>query len=124
MLRIEHRRVGDVMILDVKGEIYAGSPGHDLGDTVRTLLRKGYRKVLLNLAEASAADASGISALVGAMLEMRDAGGELKLLHLTKRIKEVLILVALCGYFSTFDSEMEALASFDREPALAGSLVA
>jgi len=112
MLRIEERPVGDVMILDMRGTIAAGDAERNLRDKVNRVILRGYRKALLNLADVSNWDISGISGLIEALLEMRDAGGELKLLHVTRQIKALPIVVALHGHFSVFDSERDALSSF------------
>jgi len=112
MLRIDHRRVKDVTVLDVKGQIAPGDPELALAAAVRFAIRQGYRKLVLNLAEATSSDASGISALLDALLQMRAAGGELKLVQIERRFAQLLIVVALYTYFDVRESEREALASF------------
>jgi anti-anti-sigma regulatory factor len=118
MLLLKERILGDVMILDVCGTIATGAPEVELRDKVRSILYRGHRKVLLNLAEATSSDASGVSAFLGALLDARDVGAELRLLHVTARIDDVRILVALYRYFTVFDSEIEGVASFGAERAV------
>jgi anti-anti-sigma factor len=112
MLLLKERILGDVMILDVRGTIAAGAPEVKLRDKVRSILYRGHRKMLLNLAEATSSDASGVSAFLGALLDARDAGAELRLVHVTARIEDLRIIVALYRYFTVFDSEDDAVASF------------
>jgi len=117
MLRIEQRRPeNDVMILDVIGKIAPGAPERTLANAVTSTILKGYRKLVLNLAETTSSDASGISALLGAYLEMRNAGGELKLVNIERRFAQLLKVVSLLAYFDVCESEQDALASFGSAP--------
>ena len=118
MLRMTERPHGDVMILDLDGRISPGPKEVNLGDKVRSILCCGYRKLILNLAGVTSSDASGVSALLGALLAARDGQAELKLLHVTRRMTELLIIVALLRYFVVFDSEREALESFQEAEAV------
>jgi len=115
MLRMTERPSGDMMILDLCGTIAAGTPEVELRDKVRSILFRGHRKVLLNLAEATSSDASGVSAFLGALLDARDAGAELRLVHVTARIADLRIIIALHRYFTVFESEADAVASFCAE---------
>ena len=113
MLRMKERPVGEVMILDVQGTVSPDSVAEAaFDDNVRSVLRRGYRKILLNLAAMTSSDASGISALLGALHLTREAGAELRLLHVTRRLEDILIIVALHRYFVAYGSEAEALESF------------
>ena len=112
MLRMSERALDDVMILDLHGAVRPWSADISLDDKVRSVLFRGYRKLLLNLGHMSSTDASAISALVGALLTAREAGGEIRLLNVTRRMKDLLVIVALYEYFTVFDSEQEALESF------------
>jgi anti-sigma B factor antagonist len=118
MLRMTERPAGDVMILDLQGTITPGPAEVDLGDKVRSILYSGYRKLLLNLANVTSSDASGVSALLGTLICARNSQAEVKLLNVTRRMTDVLIIVALHRYFATFDSEQEALASFQEAEAV------
>ena len=112
MLHMIERPIGDVMILDLHGRIASGPAEIDLGDKVRSVLLCGHRKLLLNLAEVTSSDASGVSALLGALLAARECKAEVRLVNVTRRLTDSLIVVALYRYFSAFDSEQEALVSF------------
>jgi anti-anti-sigma factor len=121
MLLLKERPASDVMILDVCGTIAAGTPELELRDKVWSILYRGHRKVLLNLAEATSSDASGVSAFLGALLDARDAGADLRLVHVTTRIDDLRIIVALYRYFTVFESEDDALASFCAERAVSAA---
>ena len=115
MLQMKERPSGDVMVLDVRGSIASGAPEVEVGDKVRSILFRGYRKVLLNLAGATSSDASGVSAFLGALIEARAVGADVRLLHVTRRMTDLRIIVALHRYFTVFESEGEALDSFGAE---------
>lgn len=115
MLRMKERPSGDVMILDLCGTIAAGTSAIDMGDKVRNVLFRGYRKLLLNLEGATSSDPSGISAFLGALIDAREVGGDVRLVNVTRTMTDLTIIVALCRYFSVFESEDEAVNSFGAE---------
>ncbi|HON00145.1 MAG TPA: STAS domain-containing protein [Acidobacteriota bacterium] len=110
-MRIETRTVGDVTVLDIQGRITIGeSP--EVRRVVRDLLQAGRKKILLNLGGVSYVDSSGIGELVSAYTTVTNAGGQLKLLNLTKKLEELLAITKLLTVFETFDDEAKAIASF------------
>ena len=115
MLRVDERNAGEVMILTLAGRIKDGADELALGDKVRSLLHQGFRKLLLDLGEVATSNACGVNALLGALIDARAAGAEMKLLRLTRRAANVQVIVALALHFAAFDSEVEALASFGEE---------
>jgi anti-anti-sigma factor len=115
MLRMNERPSGDVMILDLGGTIAAGTSAIEMGDKVRSILFRGYRKLLLNLEGATSSDPSGVSAFLGALIDAREVGADVRLVNVTRRMTDLTIIVALYRYFSAFESEDEAVASFGAE---------
>lgn len=111
-MRIETRTVGDVTILDLHGKITIGESSIELRQHVRDLLQAGRKKILLNLGDVSYVDSSGIGELVSAYTTLTNAGGQLKLLNLTKKLRELLAITKLLTVFETFDDEAKAVASF------------
>ncbi len=84
-LAIGTREVGHVTILDIKGRVVLGDEIGELRDAVRGLIAEGKKKIILNLAAVDYIDSSGVGELVGSYTTVRNAGGELKLLNLTKK---------------------------------------
>lgn len=111
-LNIQQRQAGDVTILDLSGKITIGEGSVQLRDSVRKLLEDGKKKVLLNLGDVSYVDSSGIGELVSSYTTTNNQGGQLKLLNLTKKIQDLLMITKLLTVFETFDNESEAVASF------------
>lgn len=72
--------------------------------------------ILLNRAAVTSTDASGVSAMLGALLAAREFKAQVRLVNVTRRLKDLLIIVALHRYFSAFDSEADALVSFRPQP--------
>ena len=112
-LSIKERPAGDVTILDLSGKITIGEGSVQLREAVRKLLDDGKKKVLLNLGDVSYVDSSGIGELVSSYTTTNNQGGQLKLLNLTKKIQDLLMITKLLTVFQTFDNEAEAVASFN-----------
>ena len=111
-LCIERRRAGGVTVLDLRGDIVVGSGGQELSGDLRRLVRGGERKVLLNLAGTRFVDSSGLGHLLACHNLMRDEGGQLKLLRLNERVRDVFVITRLVTVFDVYDEELAALASF------------
>ena len=106
------RQVDGVTIVDLSGRITLGEGSVVLRDTVRDLLSKGQKKILLNLGDVNYIDSSGIGELVSGFTSVANQGGTLKLLGLTKRVKDLLQITKLYTVFEVFDDEAKALGSF------------
>lgn len=112
-LNIESREVSHVTILDIRGRIVLGEEIHQLRDAVRGLVAAGKKKIILNLADVDYLDSSGVGELVSSFTTVRGAGGELKLLNLSQKVKDVLYVTKLYTVFDIKDDEFTAVKSFD-----------
>jgi anti-sigma B factor antagonist len=108
---LKPRRLDDVVILDLSGRITMGEGTVILRDAIHKLLDAGDRKFLLNLADVDYIDSSGLGELVTGFTTVRNQGGYLKLLNLTKRVHDLLQITKLLTVFESFNSEAEALKS-------------
>ena len=106
------RLVDGVTILDLSGNIRLGEENVYLHRTLHSLIDEGTKKVLVNLANISYIDSSGLGELVSGFTSMEKAGGELKLLNLTERVSELMMITKLLTVFEAFDDERTAIASF------------
>jgi anti-sigma B factor antagonist len=104
--------VGDVSVVDVAGRITLGEGSSALRDLMRELVGKGQKKILLNLGEVSYIDSSGIGELVSGFTTVTNSGGELKLLNLNKRVKDLLQITKLYTVFDVHEDEAGAIRSF------------
>lgn len=111
-MQIEQRTVGSVMILDLKGKITLGEGDEALKDKINSLILQGHKKMLLNLADVPYIDSAGLGEIVRTYTTVSRQGGQLKLVNLTKRITDLLMITKLLTVFETFDNEPEALKSF------------
>jgi anti-sigma B factor antagonist len=111
-MQIEERRVGEVVVLDLKGKITLGEGDELLKDKINSLVNQGYTKLLLNLEGVPYIDSAGLGEIVRTYTTVSRQGGSLKLLNLTKRITDLLAITKLLTVFETFDSESDALKSF------------
>jgi len=106
------RQVGDVTVIDAAGRITLGEGASAFRDIVRDLAAKGDKKLLLNLSEVSYIDSSGIGEMVSGFTTVTNHGGQLKLLGLSKRVKDLLQITKLYTVFEVFDDEASAVRSF------------
>jgi len=108
-LVLKSRRLDDVVILDLSGRITMGEGTLILRNQIQKLLSAGDRKFLLNLEDVNYIDSSGLGELVTSFTTVRNQGGLLKLLNLTRRVQDLLQITKLLTVFETFNSEAEAL---------------
>ena len=108
---IKSRRLDDIVILDISGRITLGDGTVTLRDTVRKLLDAGDRKFLMNLENVDYIDSAGLGELVSAFTSVRAQSGQVKLLKLTHRIRDLLQITKLLTVFDTFENETEAIKS-------------
>ena len=111
-LDVKERQAGDVTILDMTGEVRIGEGSISLRDSIRNLADQGKKKVLLNLAGVKYMDSTGVGELIANYTTISRQGGQLKLLNLTDRIQNLLVITKLLTVFDSYDDEAEALKSF------------
>jgi anti-sigma B factor antagonist len=113
-LKLHTRQVDGITILDLSGRITLGEGSVQLRDATRDLLSKGSKNILLNLGDVNYIDSSGIGELVSAYTTVRNQGGELKLLNLTKKVHDLLQITKLYTVFDVKDDEATAIASYTK----------
>lgn len=126
-LNINDRQVGNVTILDINGNLRIGEGSAVLHKAIRRLLEEGHNQILLNLEHVAYIDSSGLGELVAAHVAISKSGGQIKLLHLTRRVQELMTITKLLTVFDAYEKESTALDSFktsdseleERAPALA-----
>lgn len=111
-LDVRERQSGDVTILDLSGSIRMGEGCVSLRNAIRGLAEGGKKKILLNLASVKNVDSSGIGELIANYTSLTRDGGQLKLLNLTEKIRDLLVITKLLTVFDAYESEPEALGTF------------
>ena len=112
-MQLEQRIVGQVTVVKVTGDITLNKGGDVLlKDKVQSLIQQGQKDILLDLSGVSYVDSAGLGELVQAYATTKNRGGALKLLSVTKRLKDLLVVTKLLTVFDTFEAEADALASF------------
>ena len=110
-LYINERREGGVTVLDLKGRVRIGVTTA-LHEAIRCLVREGKTQILLNLAGVTHVDSTGFGELISSHITLSDQGGAIKLVHLTKRLRDLMTITKLLTVFEVYDNEPDALASF------------
>lgn len=111
-MNIKIRHVEGVTVMDLSGKITLGEGSVALREAVREALAAGSKNILLNVADVNYVDSAGLGELVGAYTSVKNAGGNLKLLNISKKIKDLLVITKLVTVFEVRDNEKEAIASF------------
>lgn len=111
-LKIQQHEVDGILILEMEGRLILGNNLTKVQETITGNINGGNLRQVLNLREVSTIDSSGLGTLVLVHTTVENAGGALKLLHLSKRHLELMILTKLTGMFEIFDSEQDAINSF------------
>jgi len=113
-MKSSNRQVDGITIVDMSGRITLGEGSVVLRDSIRDLIGKGQKKILLNLGDVTYIDSSGIGELVSAFTAVRREGGELKLLKLTKKVHDLLQITKLYTVFDIKDDEATAIQAFSK----------
>jgi anti-sigma B factor antagonist len=111
-MKVATRQVDGVTILDLSGRITLGEGSVTLRDTVHDALAKGSKHIVLNLGDINYIDSSGIGELVSAYTSVKNAGGDLKLLNLTRKVHDLLQITKLYTVFDIKDDEASAISAF------------
>ncbi len=111
-MKIVERQVEDVVILDLHGKILIGEGDDALRDAVTRVVDSGKTKILLNLEDVPYVDSAGLGEIVRCYTTVSRKNGKLKLINLTKKIKDLLSITKLLTVFETYEAESEAIKSF------------
>ena len=111
-MQIDERAAGEVTILDLKGKITLNEGDEVLKDKINSLIMQGKKKILLNLADVPYIDSAGLGEIVRTYTTVSRQGGQLKLVNLTKRITDLLMITKLLTVFETFEVEQDAIKSY------------
>ncbi len=111
-IKANTRQVDGVTVVDLAGRITLGEGSVTLRDTVRDLLNRGQKNILLNLGDVTYIDSSGIGELVSGFTTVTNQGGQLKLLNLTKKVHDLLQITKLYTVFEVHNDETTAIRSF------------
>ena len=122
-LYINERRIEDVTVLDLKGRIRSTGRARGLHNSIRRLVEKGKTRILLNLSQVTHIDASGLDELVASCVTAGNRGGEIKLLHLSEQMHEVITTANLSALFDIYNNEYDAIAGFNRKVIKSGETV-
>jgi anti-sigma B factor antagonist len=113
-MNIIERTLNDVIVLDLEGNLALESNAQ-FRKHVTDIIDAGARKLIVNMARVKYMDSSGMGELISCYTTLQRMSGRIKLLHLSDRLKYLLVITKLTSVFETFDSEPAAIASFARD---------
>ena len=111
-MTIQERASGSVTILDLNGKLVLGDGDTLLKDKIHSLVFQSRKSIVVNMGGVSYVDSSGLGALVASSMTAKNNGGQIKLVNLTKRLHDLLVISKLVNVFDTYDREDEAIRSF------------
>ena len=113
MITIDERHIGSVTVLDIVGKLTIDEAAEHLRDKINSLLSQGETRIVLNLKEVPYIDSGGLGQLIASFGSVKRAGGSIKLLHVNARNHDLLSITSLVTVFESFDSEEQAIKSFE-----------
>lgn len=112
-MKLDERHSGDVTVVAVTGDITIGAGGEGLlKDKIHSLIQQGRKKLVLDLSRVPYMDSAGLGRLVQSHVTVTNAGGSLKLVGLTTRLNDLLVVTRLATVFDSYETEAAALSSF------------
>lgn len=111
-MELHERHIGNVVVLDLEGELTLGAESTRLKDKINSVLHAGIRNILVNLGGVTYIDSGGLGQLVACLTTVTRESGQLRLVNLGKRSRDLLAMTKLVTVFDTYDTEQEALGSF------------
>jgi len=112
-MHIQIDKGSEVVRISLDGEMIGGPDATRLAETFHELIENGHQKILMDMEKVSWMNSSGLGILIGGLTTLRNAGGDLKLLNLAKKIQDLLRITKLLGIFEVYTNEEEAIASFN-----------
>jgi len=110
-LNVKTRKIDNIVVVDMSGRLTIGEPVLLLRETLRVQVNDGVRLIILNLADVSYIDSSGLGELVSAYTTVRNKTGDVKLLNLTAKAKDLLQMTKLLTVFDVYDNEAKAITA-------------
>ena len=111
-MKIANHQVDGITVLDLSGRITLGEGSVQLREAIRDLVARSHKNIVLNLGDVSYMDSSGVGELVTAYTTVKNQGGELKLVNLTKKIEDLMTITKLVTVFDIHPDEASAIAAF------------
>jgi anti-anti-sigma factor len=112
-IKIAERHIGSVTVLDIAGKLTIDEAAEHLRDKINSLIQQKETQIVLNLQDVPYIDSGGLGQLIASFGSVKRTGGTLKLLHVNTRNHNLLAITSLVTVFESFDSEAEAIKSFE-----------
>ncbi len=118
-MKVQERRIGDVVVIELSGQLTLGDGLSRLRDKINSVLLEGFRNIVLDLGDVRYIDSGGLGELVASLTSVTRENGSLKLVSVGRRSKDLLATTKLLTVFDTYDTEGEAINSFQSEQVVA-----
>ena len=112
-MRLQPKEHDGIVTLHIQGKLMGGPDADVFRGTIYDLIERGKKKIIVDLGNVNWVNSTGIGILTSAFTTLRKNGGDLKLIHVSEKIQSILYVTKLNLIFECFDSEQEAIASFE-----------
>lgn len=112
-LKLQPKEHGGIVTLRVQGKLMGGPDADVFRSTIYDLIERDKKKIIVDLGSVNWVNSTGIGILTSSFTTLRKNGGDLKLIHVSEKIQSILYVTKLNLIFECFDSEEEAIASFE-----------
>ena len=110
-MRIETRRVHDVLIIEMIGRLDSVSAG-DAEDRILNIVQDEEGRILLNLEKVAYVSSAGLRVILRAAKLLQENRGELKICNARGGVRDVFEVFDLHSLIKVYDTEKEAFAAF------------
>jgi len=115
-MTLAERLISDVMVIDIHGRVTVNEGTDQLAERLKQLVETGHTKLVIGVAEVPYVDSTALSILLRTRATVTKRGGALKLLQVRGHVRELLQVTQLLRVFEAFESDADAVASFDARP--------
>ncbi len=115
-MNIKEEFHGDVVVLELKGNLMGDPETTNLREKVRSLVEDGFLKIVLDIAKLKWVNSSGLGSLISVLATINNGGGDLRIANVTEKINSLFMITQLIKVFKSFDSVERAIASFLVDP--------
>jgi anti-sigma B factor antagonist len=111
-LKITNSEVDSVSVVELDGRIVLGEESNSLREKLKSMVAAGKKKIVLNVGNIKYIDSTGLGTLVAAHLSANTKGASVRLCHLGKKFHEIMQVTKLLTVFDVYDTQTDAVSSF------------
>jgi len=100
------------VVIELKGKLTGGPEAEEFRDLFKGFINDGRTQVVINLKDVDWIASTGIGILIRGYKTVREAGGDVILVHVGERTQQVFNVLRLEHIFRIMETEEEAFKAF------------